>query len=58
LRRVDAPTLLLPANERRACLFHDASLADRRRACPVCGLRHVRLVSPLMPPARRRARRL
>jgi hypothetical protein len=28
LRRVDAPALLLPADEWRACLFHDASLAD------------------------------
>jgi hypothetical protein len=32
LRRVGAPTLLLPANERRAFLFHEASLADCRRA--------------------------
>ena len=28
---VDAPALQLPADERRACLFHDVSLTDRRR---------------------------
>jgi hypothetical protein len=48
LRRVDAPALLLPANKRRACLFHDLSLAGRRRARPVRGIRHAVLVSSLV----------
>ncbi len=30
LRGFRAPALLLPTDERRACLFHDVSLADRR----------------------------
>jgi len=45
LRRVDAPALLLPTNERRTGLFHDASLADRRRAGSARVMQHALLVS-------------
>ena len=44
LRRFITPATLLPAGEWWACLFHDASLADRRRARSVRVLRHARLV--------------
>jgi len=40
LRSLRAPASLLPADEWRACLFHGASLADRRRARHVRGIRH------------------
>ena len=48
LRRFGAPASLLPANEGWACffcLFHDATLADRRRARCIRLLRHAGLVS-------------
>jgi hypothetical protein len=45
LCRVDAPALQLPADEWWARLFHDASLADRRRARRIRVLRNARLVS-------------
>ena len=45
LRGVDAPALLLPANERRARLCHEASLADIRHRRPDRVMRHAVVVS-------------
>src|SRR5579872_6383414 len=44
LRRIEAPATLLPADERRAYLFHDASVADCRLARPVCVMCHALVV--------------